>query len=470
MNKKIMFRALLLSLLLPNVAFSANLIERLTVRKNRLDVIINPEFKKKYLHDDFFIEYDEDIDLEQLDYSVVTLPFIMNVISLVWVSGKEYQIDSMDEEIFQSLERIKQVFKVMYPATDWRGSLVPKKLIKNKKINKDDSDLIALLFSGGLDSTSASLAHRHKQQLLITAWGQSQLPLTEPRLWKTVKNRLIDFAQRFGHKNAFIKSNYYAFLNLKKLTKLSPEIVTWRINTIEDISWAGLTAPILVTYRIPVLRIGSSDCWEFPYPTACNPYIDGNITFAGITIKHDQFDLSRFDKVFLITKLCKHHLICPQEFIICQQKDGTMNCSKCEKCLLTIISLLASGADPREYGFPHYEPVEKNMNAFLAKGKLSTSGIWQFLDIQKKIDILTVNLDHKDEQSDPSYLHYDLAWFKALDFNGYKAYDVKKATKKVDWSVLQKMFPSIKVSQTRNPLLVYARNEETIGKSPWTAH
>lgn len=423
-----------------------DLIERIQVRKNRLDVIINKEFKKNYLREDFFIEYDEDIDLEKLDYSIVIMPFIMNVISLVWISGEDYYVESMDQEVYDSLERIKQVFKVFYPKTSWTGRLIPKKLVTNKgPVESEMSSMTALLFSGGLDSTSSSLAHRNKQQLLITSWGQSGLPLDHPEFWYKIKNRIVAFAERYGHKNAFIKSNYYYFLNLKKLKQLSPEIVTWRIDTIEDIGWAGLTAPILVTHGIRVLRIASSDCLaSSSYPSAANPYIDGNIRFAGITIKHDQFELSRFQKVLCIAYLRKHHLIGKQELIICQKRGGIINCCSCEKCLLTIISLMAAGENPKEYGFTHFgADVEKNTRTLLQEGKLSASGIWQFVDIQKK-------LPQVESQ------RYDLEWFTGLDFSHIRPYDAKKGTSTVDWPLLQKMFPDIKVHKNKNSLTLHA--------------
>ena len=47
----------------------------------------------------------------------------------------------------------------------------------------------ALLFSGGLDSTSTALAHLDKKQLLITAWGHWDLPLNEPALWQVRKRK-----------------------------------------------------------------------------------------------------------------------------------------------------------------------------------------------------------------------------------------------------------------------------------------
>lgn len=415
--------------------YCSDLIEQIMVRKNRLEVTVNKEFKHAYLHEDFFVEYDEDIDLEKLDYSLVTLPFIMNVISLVWASGKDYYIDSMDHEVYDSLERIKKIFKVFYPETSWNGRLIPREIVKNDPLTRnEDSERIALLFSGGVDSTSSSFAHRAKQQLLITAWGQSCLPLNDPSFWYKMKKYLTFYAECYGHTNAFIKSNYYYFLKLKKLSRLSPEIATWRIDTIEDIGWAGLIAPILITHGISKLYIGSSETWNCPYPSAANPYIDGNISFAGIRIKHDQFDFSRYDKIGCIVDLCRHHFVTRPTLIVCQKQGGVINCGNCEKCLLTSLSLSALNEDPKDYGFSlTMEQAEDNTKNLVKSGRLSSNGIWQFTDLQEKI-------------KEKHITAFD--WLLDIHFDELKPYDIKNA-KKVDWAILQQMFPHIKLKKSK---------------------
>lgn len=87
------------------------LIEGIKVARNRLSVAVNREFKRKYLKSDFFAEYDPEILLEQYDYSVLSLPFLLNVITIVWISGETYYVDEMDTELYYSLLRIKKSFR-----------------------------------------------------------------------------------------------------------------------------------------------------------------------------------------------------------------------------------------------------------------------------------------------------------------------------------------------------------------------
>ena len=209
-----------------------DLIDSVTVHKNEVRIAINKDFKKKYLLGDFFAEYDENIDLTELDYSIQIMPFIINVVSIIWISGKDYYIESMDQELHESLKKVKEVFKRMYKRTQWEGNLIPRKLVKNTykhKLKKESKERMALLFSGGVDSTASSLYHKDKKQLLVTVWGHWDLPLHDKKLWAIRKQQLIDFGSSYGHENSFIKSNYYSFLNRPVLDNISPEISSWRI-------------------------------------------------------------------------------------------------------------------------------------------------------------------------------------------------------------------------------------------------
>lgn len=411
-----------------------NLIEKLTVAKNKLCVTINKNFKKKYLTSNFFVEYGDDINLEQFDYSLQTLPFILNVLSLVWISGDDYQIEEMDEELYYSLKRIKKVFKIMYPKTRWKGRLIPKKLVSHEPLPKA-SDKIALLFSGGLDSTVSSFYHRDTPQLLITAWGQSCLPLDEQPLWEKVHKKMLDFAQRYGHENAFLKSNFYYFLDLSKLKKLSPEIVTWRINAIEDIGWTGLIAPILATKGITSLYIAASEHWHVPFGSAMNPYIDGNIRYAGMRVHHDLFSMSRFDKITYLVDLCTRGIVEKPQLLICQKPGDIINCTACEKCCLTSVLFIAAGAQPHEYGIPlNQSQASSHLKKHISsQSSFDGTNLWQYKELQKEV---------VEKSLKP------LLWLKDIDFSTKTAYNLKPGSKAFDWADLHALFPSIRAETT----------------------
>ena len=403
--------------------YAENLIEQLTVTKHRIEVTVNREFKETYLKDNFFVEYDSSIDLSLFDYSIVSLPFVMQVVTTVWASNKDYDIDEMNEEVYASLEKIKRVFQIFYPKTSWNGRLIPKKLTKYTA--KNHSPLKALLFSGGLDSTVCSLAHRTEQQLLITARGQAGLPLNKDTLWKTTTEHIKSFAQEYGHRTCFLTSNYYYFLNFRKLKLLSPEIHTWRMDAIEDIGWSGMVAPILLTHGIDSLYIGSSESWEFGYPSASHPAIDSALSFAGIRLMHEQFDMTRFDKIRYLINLCKTETIKKPSLVICQRKNGCINCCTCEKCVVTLAGFIAADSNPQDYGLPlSTEEANEIIKNRLAKLALSSTACWQLRDIRAKA------------QCRPTF-----SWFFNTEF---KSDGKDKEVQPIDYELLFKEFPHLR--------------------------
>ena len=364
------------------------LIEEIKVTKNKLSVVVNKEFKEKYLKAHFFAEYDPDILLDHFDYSVLSMSFILNVIGIVWISGNIYYVDEMDTQLYHSLERIKKVFQTMYPHTSWDGELRARTLVDHSFAQPvDTKERTAILFSGGIDSTSTAFAHLDKRQLLITAWGHWDLPLHEQELWKTRRKKIVSFAQQFGNKATFIKSNYTSFLNWEYLSRITPEIPKWRLGAVEGLGWAGLVAPILLTKGYPNLRIASSHTWLYPYPSAASPFIDNNIEFCGLRVLHDQYDFTRMAKIEFIARVCKQKK-CEKPFLkICSlEKKNDLNCCNCRKCLSSIMGFFACGENPKDYGMPlSLTTAWARTRALLAPTKLNEYTILYFKSIQKRI-------------------------------------------------------------------------------------
>ncbi len=363
-----------------------DLIHEIIVNKHSLRIRVNEEFKKKYLTGDFFVDYEPDITLEQFDYSILSMPFLMNVISIIWISGDTYFVDEMDNELYESLKRVKKVFKVMYPKTSWNGELKPHKLVPHTPSFPKDPTKTALLFSGGVDSVSTALHHRDKKQLLITAWGHWDLPLTNKDLWKTRSQKIKEFAQGFGNSATIFRSNYTSMLNYQYLSSLSPEIPKWRLGAVEGLGWAGLTAPILLSKGYRTLRIASSHTWQYPYPSAASPFIDNNLRLCGLKVLHDQFTLTRLQKVGYIDEIYTQ-LGSQKPFLkICSyEKSQDSNCHDCRKCLTTILCFEALGVDPRPYGLSSTSETSRKILAMLNEPELNYYTILLGKEIQAAI-------------------------------------------------------------------------------------
>ena len=421
-------------------ASEVNLIDAIVVAKNKLTITVNRDFKRQYLKADFFVEYDPDINLEQFDYSVLSMPVIMNVISIIWISGQIYYVDEMDTELFHSLDRVKKVFKKMYPKTLWNGELRARKLVDHPCVPCPNlQQRTAILYSGGIDSTSTVFAHLDKKQLLITAWGHWDLPLNKTKLWETRKAKIIRFAQIHGNEASFIKSNYSAFLNWEYLSRLSPEIPKWRLGAVEGLGWAGLTTPLLLSKGYPVLRIASSHTWLYPYPSAASPYVDNNICCCGLRVEHDQYDMTRIEKIAFIIKTVKEKNL-PKPFLkICSvEKKGDWNCCDCRKCLSSIMGFFALGEDPRGYGMPiSLGQAHKKTHRLLAPGKLNAYTILYFKGVQQRI---------KDRIARGENVPRDLRSLAAINFDHKKAVE-EHTQQKINWREMRELLPCLVIPE-----------------------
>jgi hypothetical protein len=368
-----------------------NLIKSILVEKNYIKFLINDELKSNYLSDDLFVEYETDIDLTSLDYEIITMPLIMNVISLVWISGKNYYIDSMDQEAHESLEYIKKVFCKIYPKTAFEGNLIPRniKSLKNKydHVRETSTTTAGLLFSGGLDSTASLFAHFDEKITLVTGWGHYDLPLDDETVWVKRKDKIEQFTQAANMENVFIKSNYHVFFNWDVVCDLSPEIPSWRIGCVEGLGWAGLLAPVMAIKGFSRLYTPSSISWHYPYLGCDNPFVDDRVKFAGFSLMHDQFEYTRLDKQELIVNFCKDRGIEKPFLKVCvgNRYIEDSNCGTCRKCLWTILGFLILGENPADYGF-HLEK-EQLLPELIAYLNRTTDhfALWNFAIFQLRL-------------------------------------------------------------------------------------
>ncbi len=433
-----MKKLVLMSLLTISVtAKEVDLINEVIVKKNYIKVKINKGFKKKYLHSDFFARYDDDIDLSKLDYSVQILPFISNVISIIWISGRTYYIDSLDEEFYNSMKIVKKIFKRMYPKTKWNGELIPRKLVKNTftpQYEPDGKERTALLFSGGLDSVTSSLHHRDKKQLLVTLNGHWDLPLHDKELFRKRKKELQAWGKRFGYENTFIDSNYYEFLNRWVLDRISPEISSWRIFTVEGIGWAGVAAPVMALKGYQTLLHGSTITWEFNFPAAANPFIDDNIYFSGMRLKHDLFDMHRLGKCEYVAKVCEEEGLKRPYIRVCEERQRKNCCWRCDKCIRTIMELYIAGEDPRDYGFNcNVDKILNKSERFLKDRSMWATTVWHFMHMQRSL---------RKQAAEGKEIHPGLKWLLKYNLKKRITSEIKNQ-RKLDWRDFIEFLPDI---------------------------
>lgn len=396
--------------------YPTSIIQEAIVTSNRIEIIPDKQFQKDYLtNQHFWIEYaDESIDLTQMDFSIITIPFLMAVMPVIWVSNKAYHIKSMDHDLFYALQKIKKTFQIFYPEISWNGKLIPDHLVKNSINFNYTAPLfeVGTLFSAGLDATCTALTHRNKKQLLITVWG-SDVRIKDDQLWKHVYKKCNNYAKQYNQHHTWLKSNFISICKRTKLENITPTIKNWWAKTSQSLHYCGLVAPLLVHYNIPYLLIGSTLSVENPKPYSTHPMIDNYISYAGIKAYHDGYEFDRKRKIEHINSLCTNYTI-PKPFIrVCWNNDHYGgNCNKCSKCLRTIIACIFAGIDYQSYGF-QVSPTQfvNNARKHITKAHYLTPAYnWKL--IQEKFNELLIN--HSPILADQT-LHDFAVWLQKID-------------------------------------------------------
>ncbi len=349
------FTLLILLTIHATVIQTQEFLESINVDGHSIIFCVNKTFHDTYLRENLFVTYQDNIDISQLDFTIITMPLIMNTISIIWISGQDYYIEAMDKDLYDSLNTIHEIYKRFYPNTVWNGRLIPRTLVDNKKNleNKPKVNGIALPFSHGLDSICTSLIHHQMPQLLITVRGCPDTPLdTWDKNWDTTQNTIAHFANLYGHRTTQVLSNFHEFFNWKLLSHWSPEITNWRMDTIEDLGWIGLAAPIVVSQGYTQFIVASNEDWSTPHPGASCPLVNDSVSFAGVSVRCDSFDISRPEKNQTIARICNEHKLEKPNIFVCEHiLPKRKNCCQCQKCAITILSFLLAGENPKSYGF-----------------------------------------------------------------------------------------------------------------------
>ena len=418
---------------------------------------INKEFADKYLNEASFYATYHDVDLSEVPESILTVPFLTNIFAIVLFSGKKYTIPEMDARLYDSFGKISKVFRRLYPNTKWDGELVTQELVKNDPIDKplDPTEVAALLFSGGIDSTSAAyeLQAQKLKLLLIMMRGQGAHILKDDDLWNKQSTLSKNFAKEHEHDISFLTSNYHSILNLPYLASLSPEVNDWRVDAIEDMGMWGNTAPLLYLYGIGRLYMASSRDWSYPYISIGNPLADRLMGFGNdIELRCSQFNFSRIDKIEHIISQVKSglkppliHVCYRGQFPSCAPDD--QHNLECRKCMPTALGFLALGADPRDFGFDVTdEELIEIAKKYLAKTQPHIT-LWQLLQLQEKL---------KEQDSS----NEKFAWFLEADLAAYVDKDYIAGKPDVSWDDLRDLAPEdLEIPYIKKKVLIVLEKE-----------
>lgn len=201
---------------------------------------------------------------------------------------------------------------------------------------------VASLFSGGVDSLHALIQYREEITDLVFVHGWD-IPLENQPLRDEVASINRETAAHFGKNLIEIETNVREMLD---------PYVNWGLLG----HGAALAAAAhLLPSSINRIRIPSS-ATRGPYivPWGSHPDLDPLWSTESMEFVHGGAEVTRPEKLALISR----HPFALQRLRVCwKNPDGAYNCGRCEKCLRTMISLIALGVLDRCPTFPGYPDV-----------------------------------------------------------------------------------------------------------------
>lgn len=345
------------------------LIESKKFQDNQVQFKLNKKFRRQYVNQDLTISYPSDINIRNLPNSIIEIPLITSSIAVIWISGNQYSIEEMDEDLFNSLIKIKEFFRRYFCNTSWDGELVPKRLVKN---TLPVTVRPAMLFTAGLDSTATLFKHFDENPILISYNDPNEIAAA--------------FAKQYHFDFHTIYVNHEQFLKRAYLSTLSCDIEEWLWDTSLGLTFIGIAAPFLYAKGISNFYISPDSHWlahifpdGLPMQRAACPIIDENLSPMGIKVTHALFDMTRVDKVEWVSKFCTQNGLPKPQLTVCWQPRTIPNCNRCEKCFRTMFEIIAVGEDPRDYGFLlSTDEFIKQFSAFMKHFKIKTRLIYSY--------------------------------------------------------------------------------------------
>jgi len=311
---------------------------------------------EKYFSKDtvFYAKYGS--DLSTVPESILVIPFLSNIMPIAWFAGFDIEVSEIDEDFYNALKKVKIEFEKQFKEYQLKGNLIANQIIKNNiKGHKS-----AMLFSGGVDAYATYIRNYEKSPDLITVLG-ADIEIKDLSQWKSFTSFIENEPLLKNNQKQYIETNVREFYTYQ--VELLLKEIGWWGQVQHGLSLIGSLAPISYTNGYTKVFIASSYTKEIDIAWGSTPQIDEKISWAGVQVVHDGYELKRQDKVDLIAKFSNDTNSQFKLRVCYSELRNSFNCSNCEKCFRTILGLILNGENPNNYGFS----VDKNVYANIFK-------------------------------------------------------------------------------------------------------
>jgi len=337
---------------------------------------VSPKIEKYFnKNSPLYIAYQQAVN--PVPQSILVIPFLSNMLPISWFAGFDIEVDEVDEDFFNAIKQVKSEFQKQYASYPLAGQLIAKTLVKNKLSGTKS----AMLFSGGVDAYATYIRTYQYTPDLITIHG-ADIEIQDHKQWHEFTEFIALEALLKNNTKNYIETNVRTFYTYQ--VELLLKDIGWWGKVQHGLSLIGSVAPLSFLNNYTQLYIASSYTKQIEIAWGSTPQIDEKISWAGIRVHHDGYELKRQDKVDLITAFSKKTNTQFKLRVCYSELRSEFNCSHCEKCYRTILGIILNGENPNHYGFQVDKTVYKSMFEVLNIGSASRGMQYFWQELMEK--------------------------------------------------------------------------------------
>ena len=248
-------------------------------------------------------------------FAIYCLPICM---AKGWNLRSELPVSS---KLLATIPQIQDIFLHFLPGMQ-RVKVDAPSVVEQQLLNRET----ASFFSGGVDGFYTFLKHRQRISRLIFAAG-FDITLSQTKVVNIVQQQIRLMAQELEVGLIEVKSNMRQF---------SDALLHWRFFI--GASMAGTAS--LLSNLVETVYIGSSHHYGDIYPWGTHPLLDPLWSTEAVNVINDGCEATRLMKLSLVAK----DPVALRRLRVCfNNRDDRYNCSRCEKCIRTMVGLRLLG-------------------------------------------------------------------------------------------------------------------------------
>lgn len=383
-------------------------------QKNRFEIEFSYPDDLEYLFNFSTLKYEYDVDISDIDESLLLVPFVGNMIPMIWLHGVRVEVPSLDSTFFNQLPNVKKSLDNIYPMVEFddSGEVIPDNLHKNEEAISESSEKSAQLFTGGVDALATYVRHQDESPALISIDADLW---RSPSDYEQRQERISTFANKENVEYHPISTNMYWMINQSELEEEFEDAVflSWWTNFQLSLSYLTACTPISVSENYSKIRIASTASEDYDYKHASYPTTDNNIRWSNMCCKHDSFDLNRQEKW---KEIINNYGEKNRNVLVksCQENE-LYNCNQCLQCIRNIISLSIEDANMRKFGHEIEQGWYDNIKKRLCEGDTTLKGPDVFImgNMQSYVPESIPSSGMSSERAQ------FLSWFQNLELSEY---------------------------------------------------